>query len=187
MKLVFGELWASIEVEDENPRSFAGFGGETLSILASWTVDHSDLPRELHWVRDSITCIAILLEKTCLQVSSFVEKRTATFGPERHVEKDCGRAPYTQEHSTSAIFQEGTHRLNIQYEKCGQNVVKNGLRKRGQEKGEISYISGAQGQHSFPIPGRRYWRVKATFISVGTGIRLEVSYRKAPSHNSVLF
>ena len=146
MKLVFGELWASIEVGDENPQSLAGFGGETLSTLAGWTVDHSDLPRELHWVRDSITCIAILLEKTCLQVSSFVEKRTATFGPERHVEKDCRRAPYTQEHSTSAIFQVGTHRLNIQFEKRGQNVVKIVHRKTWSEKGPNSSSTGALDQ-----------------------------------------
>ena len=48
-EIEIGELWASIEVEDENPRSFAGFGGETLSILASWAMDDTDPSIVLHF------------------------------------------------------------------------------------------------------------------------------------------
>jgi len=61
MKLVWRAL-SSIEVEDENPRSSCRFRWCDKSTLASWSVDHSDLPLELHWERNLVQAALTYLE-----------------------------------------------------------------------------------------------------------------------------
>ena len=61
MKLVWRAL-SSIEVEDENPRSSCRFRWCDKSTLASWSVDHSDLPLELHWERNLVQATLTYLE-----------------------------------------------------------------------------------------------------------------------------